>query len=149
MDRSVAVINVDSCVKGDLVVPNASPILKDVILAALHAVPSVMDPGLSYYESLSAWLARDPESQGSSVEDSVRILGSGSDHDTFAFYAGVPALFYQFKPDPQKYPGISGYPTYHTGFETFHLMDKIIDPGFLLHRSCAQLATHALLQVLG
>lgn len=31
------------------------------------------------------------------------------------------------------------YPTYHTGFETFQLVDKIIDPGFKIHKSCAEL----------
>ena len=27
---------------------------------------------------------------------------------------------------------------YHTGYETFYLMDKIIDPGYKIHRTCAQ-----------
>lgn len=34
--------------------------------------------------------------------------------------------------------GIGQYPTYHTGYETFYLIDQIIDPGFHLHKICAQ-----------
>ena len=44
----------------------------------------------------------------------------------------------RFKDDTKKYKGVGQYPTYHTGYETFHLMDEIIDPGFKIHRTCAQ-----------
>jgi hypothetical protein len=39
------------------------------------------------------------------VADRIQILGSGSDHSAFAFYAGVPAVFLRFEPDTQKYKG--------------------------------------------
>ena len=26
----------------------------------------------------------------------------------------------------------------HTGYDTFYLMDKLIDPGYKIHRTCAQ-----------
>ena len=32
--------------------------------------------------------------------------------------------------DEKLYPGMSGYPGYHTGFETFDLVDRIYDPEF-------------------
>ena len=44
----------------------------------------------------------------------------------------------RFKDDTKKYKGVGQYPTYHTGYETFYLMDEIIDPGFKIHRTCAQ-----------
>lgn len=37
-----------------------------------------------------------------------------------------------------KFP-ISGYPAYHTGYETFYLVEKIIDPDFALHQGCSRL----------
>ena len=37
--------------------------------------------------------------------------------------------------------------SYFKGFETFYLVDKIIDPGFKLHRTCAQLSTHMMLHL--
>ena len=146
MERAVAVINVDICIVGDILSPSASPILKDVFLEALHSVPSTLDPNKSYYQFLGDWLAMGEKTENTTVEEYVKILGSGSDHAPFAFYAGVPALYFLFKTDDQKYPG-AGYPAYHTGFETFYLVDEILDPGFLLHRTCTQLSTHMLLQV--
>ena len=65
-------------------------------------------------------------------------MGSGSDHAPFAFYANIPAINLRFKDDTKKYKGVGQYPTYHTGYETFYLVDKIIDPGFKIHRTCAQ-----------
>ena len=56
----------------------------------------------------------------------------------FAFYANIPAINLRFKDDTKKYKGVGQYPTYHTGYETFYLVDKIIDPGFKIHRTCAQ-----------
>ena len=32
--------------------------------------------------------------------------------------------------DEKLYPGMSGYPGYHTGFETFDLVDRIYDPEY-------------------
>ena len=66
-----------------------------------------------------------------------KLLGSGSDHAPFAFFANIPAVQVMFKTDEKKY-GVGWYPTYHTGFETFYLVDKIVDPGFKIHRTCAQ-----------
>ena len=33
-------------------------------------------------------------------------------------------------PTTQVYPGIGGYPAYHTGYETFDLVDRIYDPEY-------------------
>ena len=65
------------------------------------------------------------------LSDEVGILGSGSDHTAFAFFAGVPSIMYSY--------GKWGYPTYHTGFETFHLMDKMVDPGFWAAKNTSEL----------
>jgi hypothetical protein len=40
-----------------------------------------------------------------SIEDMIQILGSGSDHSIFSFYAGVPSIYFRFQPDTHKYPG--------------------------------------------
>jgi hypothetical protein len=42
---------------------------------------------------------------GESIEDMIQILGSGSDHSIFSFYAGVPSIYFRFQPDTHKYPG--------------------------------------------
>ncbi|CAL4108335.1 unnamed protein product, partial [Meganyctiphanes norvegica] len=33
-----------------------------------------------------------------------------------------------------------GYATYHTGYETFYLVDKMIDQGFKIHQGCSRFA---------
>ena len=50
------------------------------------------------------------------------------DHAGFAFCAGIPAINLGFKVD-KKVEGAWFYPPYHTGYDTFYLVDKIIDPG--------------------
>lgn len=57
------------------------------------------------------------------------LLASGTDHAAFAFVAGVPAININFKLDYKKYPQVGTYPPYHTGYDTFYLVDKILDPG--------------------
>jgi len=144
MNRAIALINVDICVSGDILKPYASASLKSVFLEAIKGVPSTLDSSKTYYEFLKEYHKDD----GENVEDQIKILGSGSDHATFAYYAGVPALYYSFGIDKKKYPKYSGgYPLYHTGYETFYAMDKLIDPGFKLHRTCSQISLHMILQL--
>ena len=146
MERAVALINIDICIIGDILQPKASPILKDVFVEAMKAVPSTFDPSESYYKFLEGWLAKGNDTKNTSVEDYIKLLGSGSDHHAFVFYAGVPGIYYWFFTDEQKYSK-GWYPAYHTGFETFYLMDKVLDPGFALHKSCTQITMHMMLQL--
>ena len=104
---------------GDILNPKASPSLKSVFVEAIKNVPSTEDSSRSYYEFLKEYYMNDV-THVDNIEDKINILGSGSDHAPFAYYAGVPSLDYYFDIDKQKYPESSGgYPTYHTGYETF------------------------------
>ena len=67
------------------------------------------------------------------------FVGAGSDHASFIFYAGVPVMDIMFLEDSHRYPDMSGYPAYHTGFEEFDLVDLVYDPGFKIFGACAQL----------
>ena len=146
MNKAVAIINVDICVKGPILDPEASPILKEVFIEAIKDVPYNGDPSKSYYEFFKEYLKNEAKPIYN-VEDKIKIMGSGSDQAAFAFYAGVPALKFDFEIDRQKYPGFSSYPMYHTGYETFYLMDKIIDPGFAIHKTCSQISSHMALNL--
>ena len=100
---------------GDILNPKASPSLKSVFVEAIKNVPSTKDSSKSYYEFLKEYYKND-ETPVDNIEDKINILGSGSDHAPFAYYAGVPSLDYYFDIDKQKYPESSGgYPTYHKG----------------------------------
>ena len=46
--------------------------------------------GESYFEFLEEYY----KMENTSVADKIKIVGSGSDHAGFAFYAGVPATFH-------------------------------------------------------
>ena len=75
------------------------------------------------------------------------FVGAGSDHASFLFYAGVPVMDIMFVEDEKVYPGMSGYPAYHTGFETLDLVERIYDPEYKVFRACAQLNLRLALQL--
>ncbi len=158
MSRTVGLVNTDICVSGPIAFPQSSPVLRDVVIDGLkHAsVPVAKDylpegerlprfADASYYDFWKRWWN---QGKGEDVEEpKVKLLGSGTDHAAFAFYAGVPSVNLRFKDDKKKHKGVGQYPTYHTGYETFYLMDSIIDPGFKIHRTCAQSSTRMLLNL--
>ena len=141
MNRVVGLVNTDICVSGTIVKPQASPVLKDTVINALKMADDPTTEGSrKYYEFWDEWT--NIRNNGEKKEPKFSLLGSGSDHATFAFYANIPAINLRFKDDNKKYPGVGQYPMYHTAYETFYLMDKLIDPGFKIHRTCAQVANH-------
>ena len=153
--RSVGLVNTDICVAGPIVKPQASPILKDILIDSLKSADDPRDDEnenkarayfpsgkTSYYDYWYDWYNQDSSKV---IEPKVSLLGSGSDHAAFAFQAGVPSVNLRFKDDTKKYKGLGQYATYHTGYETFYLMDKIIDPGFKLHKICSQSALKMIL----
>ena len=58
----------------------------------------------------------------------ITLLGAGSDFAPFIGKIGVTCADFRYRFDPKL--GISGYPLYHSVYETFHLVDKIMDPTF-------------------
>ena len=157
-DRSVGLVNTDICVSGPIAKPQASPVLKDIVYEALKNADDPYSKEKSYFPTRGArdddsrsyydfWYEWYNQGDNAKVTPKVTHLGSGSDHAPFAFYLGVPAVNLRFKDDNKKYKGIGQYPTYHTGYETFYLVDELIDPGYKLHRVCAQTSIHMLLNL--
>ena len=73
----------------------------------LDAIKSVKDPkdqSRSIYDFFVEY-NKNETTPMLHVEDRIRILGAGSDHAIFAFYAGVPAVYFRFEPDTQIYKG--------------------------------------------
>ena len=145
MNRAVGLVNIDAPLDGNILVPSASPSLKAVFVNAMKDVRSANDPSKTLFEFLTEYHRDEESSAGEEVD--VEILGSGTDHASFAYYAGVPAVYHNFIIDRKKYPTSGAYPTYHTGYETFYLVDKILDPGFAISKSSAQLNLHIILQL--
>ena len=148
MHRTVGLVNTDICVSGPIVKPQASPVLRDVVVESLkHASDPTTEEDRSYYDYWEEWTNLDKKADEPKKKPQIKHLGSGTDHAAFSFYAGVPSFNLRFKDDTKKYKGVGQYPTYHTGYETFYLVDKIIDPGYKIHRTCAQTSIHALLNL--
>ncbi|CAL4079772.1 unnamed protein product [Meganyctiphanes norvegica] len=138
--RGVAYVNVDTCASGPIFRGRSSPILWDILEEMTKVVPGTKgQDNLSLHDEWSAY------TKWKSGVDSIPLatLGAGSDHAPFAFFAGVPSMDYAFKVDSHKW-NISTYPAYHTGYETFYMVDKHIDPGFKIHQGCSRLALHIL-----
>ena len=144
--RTVGLVNTDNCVSGPIVKPQASPVMRDIVVDALkHAEDPTTDSGRNYYDFFKEWTNQDND--GPEKDIKIGHLGSGTDHAAFAFYAGIPAFNLRFKDDDKKFKGLGQYATYHTGFETFYLVDEIVDPGYKIHKACAQTSIHALMQM--
>uniref|UniRef100_A0A0K2TTW2 Nacetylatedalphalinked acidic dipeptidase 2like [Strongylocentrotus purpuratus] n=1 Tax=Lepeophtheirus salmonis TaxID=72036 RepID=A0A0K2TTW2_LEPSM len=142
-DRAVGLVNTDVCVSGPIAKPGASPGIHGLVLDALRAASDPTGSESNYYDFWTKWWNSDKERH---EVPKVKLLTSGSDHDGFAFSAGVPSVDLKFKDDTKKYKGVGQYPMYHTGYETFYLMNNIIDPDFHIHRTCAQTSIHLLLR---
>ncbi len=127
-DRGVVVINVDSPVQGPVLRTRASPSLLDLQVELTKTLPYLADTTneeKSYYDYWSETIGEAPSSY---------VMGSGSDHDAFVFTVGVSAIDYSFR--QLEY----GNPAYHTGYETFYLIDSIYDPGFKISALATQMA---------
>jgi len=106
-----------------------------MMVPATRDVQSPIDDQQTYYDYWKQW-----SQQGDSFNPEVSpFVGSGSDHASFIFYAGVPVMDIMFLEDKKLYPNIGGYPAYHTGFETMELVETIYDPDYKIFRACAQL----------
>jgi N-acetylated-alpha-linked acidic dipeptidase len=112
----VAYLNVDVGVVGPDFRAAASPILQRALFRILDRVVDPVDN-----RTLRAvW-----QEKGSRVEG----LGSGSDYVAFQDLAGVSSIDFGFTGE--------GYP-YHSCYETYEWMEKFGDPGFLYHKTLAE-----------
>jgi len=133
-DRGVAYLNTDVCLSGPILEPVASPTLMDIFAPATQDIQSPVDEDQSYWEYWKQW-----SGEADFNPEVSPFVGSGSDHASFIFYAGIPVLDIMFLEDKKLYPDIGGYPAYHTGFETLDLVENLYDANFTIFRACAQL----------
>ena len=67
----------------------------------------------------------------------VPLLGAGSDYTHFILKVGVTCADLVYRFDEKQ--GISSYPLYHSAYETFHLVDKIMDPTYAVGCTCVSI----------
>ncbi len=138
LDRTIAVVNVDSAVEGPIFKPSSSPTIGHLPVEATKKFSDPANPASSYYDYWKEWTNLDNDSED--VEPESSIVGSGSDHDPFVFSAGVPSMKIGFDNDNKAVPDLYTNPAYHTAYDTFHLVDELTDPGFFYHVLTTQIA---------
>lgn len=139
--RAVAYVNTDICVMGNRLEIMASPILADAIFQVTKLIPDPEENEKSLYDS---WIKQKSYLYGDEEEDEeeepvIVPLGPYSDFAAFLFTAGIPVMDITFRPPLENQTG-TAYPMYHTGYETFYLVDKIVDPTFKFHQTCGYVA---------
>ncbi|KAL2134960.1 hypothetical protein VTI74DRAFT_10281 [Chaetomium olivicolor] len=119
-DANVAYINTDVSVRGTYLRASAAPLLDNIIRAATSAVPSPNQTvhGQTVYD---VW------------DKQIKTMGSGSDFTAFQDFAGIPSLDIGFDTAPN-----GPVYHYHSNYDSFYWMQKFGDPGFIYHRTMAQ-----------
>ena len=135
--NAVAYINVDVAVAGRDFRANGAQALTDVIR---EAMADTQDPSRAgdvlkvardraFAEGKAEWARRNRERRwrGEPVRPvtwSMGSLGSGSDYTAFQDHLGIPSA-------DLRYEGLQG--SYHSMYDDFDYMDRIIDPGYTYH----------------
>ncbi|KAI1375459.1 Zn-dependent exopeptidase [Hypoxylon crocopeplum] len=119
---NVAYINVDVGAVGPVFGAAAAPMLNKLI-----------------YDVTALVQSPNQTVKGQTVRDlwdgHILTMGSGSDFTAFQDFAGVPSLDMGFSGDATEAPVYH----YHSNYDSFHWMAEFGDPGFLYHKTMAQL----------
>jgi len=116
----IAYLNADENVTGPSFGVAAVGALGPAIVEAAHTIP---DPARERSTLYDRWHA-----QPRGVE--LRTIGGGSDHESFLFSFGTPVAEMSFS---------GPFGPYHSSYDTLRYATTWSDPGFVLHRTAAQL----------
>ncbi|KAJ8026775.1 N-acetylated-alpha-linked acidic dipeptidase 2 [Holothuria leucospilota] len=134
--RTLAYLNLDIAVTGKYVVfPQSTPFVAKVVAEALKKVqePYPSDTRKTLYDTIKERLGENPE-------DGVHFVDGGTDYEAFYYGLGIASVNAYYLLDFKRVEGHPNfYSLYHTQYETFRLVDKYIDEGFLCHRAIGQL----------
>ncbi|XP_069494506.1 N-acetylated-alpha-linked acidic dipeptidase 2-like [Ambystoma mexicanum] len=137
--RTIAYLNVDLALTGnDSLSAMATPALYTLLYEAAKRVenPNPAEVAAGRKSVFDTWLAQNPSHYNQSAPH-IDGPGSGSDHTAFLQLAGIPVLdvSYAFG---KAYP-ISSYPMYHSAYETYDLVSRLMDRGFKFHQAVARM----------
>ncbi|XP_058847643.1 N-acetylated-alpha-linked acidic dipeptidase 2-like [Acipenser ruthenus] len=82
------------------------------------------------------WLANDPSDYDPTLPH-IGELGSASDYTAFLQIGGIPCIDMSYT--YSKTYKLSDYPMYHSAYETFDLVSRLVDRGFKYHQAVARL----------
>jgi N-acetylated-alpha-linked acidic dipeptidase len=127
--RVLSYVNVDGAVSGSYFKGGSSPSLNNL----LRNVTKLVDypDGSSLYEHWKKY-----------TNNTISLLGTGSDYTVFLDYLGIPSIDFSFKPgrgDPIYH--------YHSNYDSFHFMDTRIDKDWKLHSTASKLLLRLTLEL--
>ncbi|XP_030070036.1 glutamate carboxypeptidase 2 isoform X2 [Microcaecilia unicolor] len=137
--RAVAYLNVDLAIEGNAtLVARGTPILHNLIYESSKKVenPNPDEIAKGRRTVYDTWLANSPSAFNPDLPY-IGQLGSGSDYAPFLQNLGITSLDIRYTFD-EKYP-ISSYPMYHSVYETFNLVSRIMDRDFKYHQAVARM----------
>lgn len=117
---NVAYLNLDVSVRGTVFHASAAPLLNGLLYNVTAQVPSPNQTvaGQTVYD---LWDKR------------ISTMGSGSDFTAFQDFAGIPCIDMGFTAG-----ALDSVYHYHSNYDSFHWMATYGDPGFVYHRTMAQ-----------
>lgn len=136
--RAIAYLNVDIAVQGNFTFRAlGTPLVFKSLYEATKRVPNpnateVAEGRKTVYDT---WMMASPWEEFD--RPLVTLPGSGSDYAPFRDRLGVPVVDLRYTWD--KRLGLSAYPMYHSVYETFYLVDEIMDQGFMYHKAIGQI----------
>jgi N-acetylated-alpha-linked acidic dipeptidase len=149
--KAVAYLNVDVAVGGRDFRVNGSQALADVIVEAMRDVSDPSRAGSVYdvarnkawSEGKAGWAQRNRERRWRGeperpFELSLPALGSGSDYTAFLDHLGIASADLRFE-------GLQG--TYHSMYDDFEYLDRVVDPGYPTHLAMTDLWTRVTLRL--
>jgi N-acetylated-alpha-linked acidic dipeptidase len=123
----IAYLNADENLTGSTFGAEAAAAIGSSITDATRAVEDPAADRAAVYERWSKQIsARDPNAPRPNLGNP----GGGSDHEPFLFDAGIPVASMGFN---------GPYGVYHSSYDTLRYATTYSDPGFIFHRTAAQL----------
>lgn len=136
--RTVAYLNVDIAVQGNYSLRAlGTPLLFRSLYEATQRVPNpnITETEAGRHTVYDTWLMAKPWPEFGRPR--VTLPGSGSDYAPFRDRLGVPVVDIRYTWESSL--GLSSYPMYHSVYETFYLVDKIMDKDFMYHKAVGQI----------
>ncbi|XP_060559269.1 N-acetylated-alpha-linked acidic dipeptidase 2-like [Ruditapes philippinarum] len=137
--RAIAYLNVDIAVEGNFSLRAlGTPLIFKSLYEATKKVPNPnpTEVNLGRTTIYDTWMSTFPWTKYN--RPMITLPGSGSDYAPFRDRIGIPNVDIRFTWDKRNLK-LSAYPMYHSVYETFYLVDKIMDIGFKHHKALGQI----------
>ncbi|GME66630.1 unnamed protein product [[Candida] boidinii] len=130
--KVVAYLNLDVAVAGTQLEIGSSPLLDDLLIECSKLI--------NYPSKKKKTTSIDDTEKNITLyehfgdKDKISVLGSGSDYTAFLEHIGIPSVDLGFVPNGIDDPIYH----YHSNYDSFHWMEKFVDPNFEYHNTISK-----------